>query len=268
MAPTHAVTAAVLSGARAALVIAHPGHELRVHGWLGLARPLTCVLTDGSGPDGVPRLGSTRDLLAAAGARPAAVFGRFTDRATYAALLAGDVTPFEAVARALEDLLVRERIDYVVGDAADGYNPTHDLCRVLIDVAVARARGRGWNGANLDFLLEGPPAHPHASRPGAPVILRLDDEAFVRKLVAATAYPALAGEIERAILTYGLGAFRIECLRPAAGWSGAVSSPEPPLYERYGEARVAAGRYHQVVREREHLGPIASALWRGLARPH
>ena len=33
----------------AALVIAHPGHELRIHHWLERARPVTFVLTDGSG---------------------------------------------------------------------------------------------------------------------------------------------------------------------------------------------------------------------------
>ena len=38
-----------LSEQRAVLVVAHPGHELRVHGWLELARPTVCILTDGSG---------------------------------------------------------------------------------------------------------------------------------------------------------------------------------------------------------------------------
>src|SRR5438034_752023 len=34
------------SNARAALFIAHPGHELLVHGWLELVRPFVFVLTD------------------------------------------------------------------------------------------------------------------------------------------------------------------------------------------------------------------------------
>ena len=33
---------------RVALIVGHPGHELRVHAWLGLARPVVSVLTDGT----------------------------------------------------------------------------------------------------------------------------------------------------------------------------------------------------------------------------
>ena len=34
------------------LFVAHPGHELCVHGWLEIARPKVFVLTDGSGRSG------------------------------------------------------------------------------------------------------------------------------------------------------------------------------------------------------------------------
>src|SRR5436309_1960907 len=74
-------------GRQTALLIAHPGHELRIHGWLERARPLTFVLTDGSGSDGRPRLQSTADVLARVGARPGGVFGRLSDSAFYQALL-------------------------------------------------------------------------------------------------------------------------------------------------------------------------------------
>jgi hypothetical protein len=36
-----------LPDGKAALVVAHPGHELRVFHWLRLARPCVFVLTDG-----------------------------------------------------------------------------------------------------------------------------------------------------------------------------------------------------------------------------
>jgi hypothetical protein len=41
--------ASALPDGRAALVIAHPGHELRALHWLRLSRPCVFVLTDGSG---------------------------------------------------------------------------------------------------------------------------------------------------------------------------------------------------------------------------
>src|SRR5690348_480507 len=68
-----------LRNRRAALVVAHPGHELRVHGWMELAHPIVSVLTDGSGHTGQSRLSSTTSLLAQSGARPGSMYGRFRD---------------------------------------------------------------------------------------------------------------------------------------------------------------------------------------------
>src|SRR5262245_62950864 len=82
---------------RSALVIAHPGHELRVHGWLEQTRPLVFVLTDGSGGAGRPRIDSTARVLERVGAKPGAIFGRFADRELYAAILAGDHDVFTAL---------------------------------------------------------------------------------------------------------------------------------------------------------------------------
>ena len=69
----------VLPDGNAALIIGHPGHELRIHHWLESARPLTFVLTDGSGRGLESRLPSTRLVLERAGAKPASIFGPWTD---------------------------------------------------------------------------------------------------------------------------------------------------------------------------------------------
>ena len=74
----------------AALVVAHPGHEISLHGWLERVKPVVFVLTDGSGQRGVSRLSSTTRVLERAGARRGPVYGRFTDGRIYDALLAGD----------------------------------------------------------------------------------------------------------------------------------------------------------------------------------
>ena len=63
-------------GAPAALVVAHPGHELRVHHWLERTAPVVCVLTDGSGANGRSRIGSTLGLLRLAGADAGPIFPR------------------------------------------------------------------------------------------------------------------------------------------------------------------------------------------------
>src|SRR5262245_43976834 len=112
---------------RAALVVAHPGHELRVHGWLQQVRPLVCVMTDGSGRSGCSRVAATRRLLSEVGARPGGIYGRWTDARVYEALLGGEFAFFTAIAEELAATLVTEQIQYVATDAAEGYNPTHDI---------------------------------------------------------------------------------------------------------------------------------------------
>src|SRR5262249_34481437 len=42
---------------------AHPGHEVRLHGWLEMVRPEVFILTDGSGATGQSRLNATTTLL-------------------------------------------------------------------------------------------------------------------------------------------------------------------------------------------------------------
>src|SRR5947208_5047344 len=74
---------------RAALIVAHPGHELRLYHWLERARPLTFILTDGSGHTARSRVPSTSAALARAGARQGSIFGALADRELYQAVLAG-----------------------------------------------------------------------------------------------------------------------------------------------------------------------------------
>src|SRR4051794_24140970 len=82
---------------RPALVIGHPGHELRVFGWLSQHRPLVYVITDGSGQRGVSRLQSTESVLRAAGSKPAEIFGHIADRRIYRAILDADSAFFIAI---------------------------------------------------------------------------------------------------------------------------------------------------------------------------
>jgi hypothetical protein len=78
----------------AALVVAHPGHEVRVSGWYELARPRLFVLTEGSRSGDQGRLLCAQSFANQNGAKLGSLFGRFRDREIYAAILAGDQTPF------------------------------------------------------------------------------------------------------------------------------------------------------------------------------
>ena len=123
---------------RTALVIGHPGHELRVHHWLERVRPVTFVLTDGSGHTDRSRIGSTTQVIERAGAARGAIYGALSDRALYQAILRADHALFAQLAQELAAALQQERVTCVVGDAAEGVNPGHDVCRLLINAAVAR----------------------------------------------------------------------------------------------------------------------------------
>jgi hypothetical protein len=250
---------------RALLMVAHPGHELRVHGWLELARPQVWVLTDGSGHDGRGRLASTSAVLSQAGAATGALYGRYSDRAAYQMILGGDSAGTFALVEELAATLLADQVGYVAGDALEGFNPVHDLCRVVIDAAVALAARRGRVIGNFDFPLEAAPDTPsddgEAREEGEGLRLELSRDAVERKLAAARGYPELLSEVERALRLHGPAAFGVEHLRPVA-----TARPlseriaDPPPYERYGAERVAAGHYRQVLQLRGHFLPLAEAV--------
>jgi len=279
-------SAALAANDKGALIIAHPGHELCVYGWLETARPKVFVLTDGTGRSGVPRLDSTTKILTNAGATPhGSLYGRFTDLEIYNALLQGDYDLFVRLAQELAEALVVEEFTYVVGDATEGYNPTHDVCRLLIDTAVEIAsRIRGRTIVNRDFLLfRRHNTHPEALRASA-IWLTLDDELLERKLTLARTYPELQGEVDAVLdqktlaalrafpelsehvdkfVTSSMGseAYRVECLRLVNGRALSSEVPnEVPFYERYGEMLVAAGTYQRAIRYREHFLPLVEAV--------
>ncbi len=252
----------------AALVVAHPGHELRVYGWMERTRPLVFVLTDGSGAASRSRLAETTALLARLGATAGSIYGRLTDRELYAALLAGRHDGLQALAAELAAALGRARVGVVAGDAAEGFNPGHDLCRLLLNAAVARLAAAGGPPIeNLEFPLDAAPerpapgGEPSRETPGGGCRLVLDDAALARKLAAARAYAGLGDEVERALGRYGAEAFRVERLRPVTyGLDLAPRLPDPPPYERFGAERVAAGRYREVLTFRRHMAPAAERL--------
>jgi hypothetical protein len=186
---------------RAALVVAHPSHELRVHGWLEQARPYTCVLTDGSGRSSEPRLHRTSEVLDRVGAAQGAIYGQLTDLEVYAAILNGDYELFAALVQELAQAFVAEQIEYVVGDAAEGYSVTHDICRIMIGAAVELAQlGYHHRVANFDFPVVGSPDECPEDLRGDSISLQLDDDTFDRKVRAALLYsPKLAGDVEAAL---------------------------------------------------------------------
>ena len=98
-----------------ALFVGHPGHELRLYGWMRREKPICMVLTTGSrsGSD-TARLQASSDLLTTLGGRPSELFGAVLDRDLYAAVLAGDTKPFLKWKATVVDVLIRNRPELLV----------------------------------------------------------------------------------------------------------------------------------------------------------
>src|SRR5262249_45010773 len=193
--PTHA---------RHALLMAHPGHELRLYGWVRRIKPVVFILTDVSGA--ARRTERSRALLAGLGGQAGALFGRLPDQDAYQALLDGRHELFVELLDELSAELQSAGVTHLVVDAAEGYNSMHDVCRLLGEAAVQHG-GRRIKLA--EFNVVGPPDMGQGHDPWM-VRLELGDDEFAAKLAAARGYPELASEVQDTVNRLGESAFRWE----------------------------------------------------------
>jgi hypothetical protein len=226
------------------LIVAHPGHELLLHGWISRNKPVVHVLTSGT------RLGRTADLLRNLGARPGTIFGRLSDREAYAMILERNSALLLSLVTELAEQLERDQPAIIVGDAAEGYNPVHDLCRLIAGSAIAMA---GASTKQYEYAVVD---HPHSFEV---IAIDLDAGEYAAKMESARGHAALLADIDDLLARHGADAYRREALGRVADWT-ALGGDESPLYERFGEERVAARRYTQVIRRREHMLPLRDAL--------
>jgi hypothetical protein len=254
-----------------------------VHHWLETNRPEVWVLTDGSGHTGHSRIDSTTRVLQANGAVPGPVYAHMSDVDVYNAVLDFEHRPFIEVVDRLAAALMNKNITCIAGDAEEGYNPAHDICRLIVNAAVNFVKlERDRHIPNYDFKLAGAPANSSDELRDGSIRLNLDDAAFTRKVSAARNYPELQAEVETALngtvhasfsndpilnarsrSTYGVTTannFRVEFLRPVNLKGNKPNNNLIPFYEEYGERQVSAGRYTRVLRYREHMLPLAETL--------
>jgi hypothetical protein len=246
-----------------AVIVGHPGHELKVFGWISWFRPRVYVMTDGSGHRGESRLASTARVLAPLAVDTDKIFGLISDADLYRAILSRSVSWFLAAVDLIAESFIANSIDCALADAMEGFNPAHDLCRTLVDAAVAIVnRETSRKVANYEFNLteweRGRREH-HDSRCWH---FALDDDTLSEKIKAAREYNELKEEVREAIALRGTEYFRIECLRevtqPFQHWDDSAR----PDYETCGEQRVAEGAYQSVIRYDEHIVPIVAAIRR------
>ena len=236
------------------LILAHPGHELRIFHWMERVRPTVCILTDGSGRNQSSRTAYSKKTLLAAGAEPGPVFGQTPDRAWYEAILARDTALFLKVANAMFQTVEGVSDVTVVADAVDGYNPVHDLASAIGEAVAARLKA---SGANVTHLVSA--AVPGvAGRKEFEVLL--DPQARERKMAAVRAYAPLAEEARRIIEEAPESFGREALMRQDFNWPESFE----PNWEKLANERVATGQYANPISYRGHVLPIARAIlgWR------
>ena len=247
------------------LLIAHPGHELRIFEWVRRVKPHVVVLTHGDGSIGQPRLEDTRHLL-----REIDVEVRddwiapIADSAVYQALLGLQPSPLPQWLERLVAASDEEPFDVVVADEAEGYNPTHDVCRVLANLLVHRLEQSGRAVQSLEMPLVGHPCDP-ARNEQLQVAVSLDTRELDYKLDIMKRYaqrcsPILEQELQTMLDTFGEQAFAQECLY-SAGNTPYERNELPltmPYFERVGEERYRAGIYAHVIRA-EHVRRLVQA---------
>jgi hypothetical protein len=247
---------------RAALIVAHPGHELCVYGWVAQLRPRVFILTDGSGRSQKARIEHTTTILDRLGASKGSIYGRFSDTAIYSSLLNHDFNVFEQLAAEIAETIVSEELTCIVGDAWEGYNPTHDACRLIVNAAVSMAQERcNRNITNLELIVTRQPNGRVATGAAQHSCVKLDSRTFAEKIAAARAYPGLKDDVDYFLKKYSEQAFRTEYLyRAAEDPEQTWVDQKPPYYEEHGERRVRNGDYEQVIRYHQHMLPLAKIL--------
>lgn len=247
---------------KSALIIAHPGHELRVLGWLHSAPRVVHVLTDGSGRQGTPRLASTHRVLSDAQAVIGDIFGHVTDRQLYSHFLQGDVNALRQVTQSLADSLIDDAIEFIVADASGEGFLAHDVFRMIVHCAVRVAEDHLNRKIPVyDFLVDGSPQDCGTCSKAQTLWLHLGDQELQSKIDSAFAYPEVRPFVNEALERFGKEAFRTECLRPADQSLDLTRFDLATSYEQHGAQLVQTGEYSTVIRFDQHVLPTFEQLY-------
>jgi len=256
----------IQSSGKIAFVVAHPGHELRLAHWFVVTKPFLFIIAKGSrSAYSEARIQASRNMATELGAVPVEPFGSVYDRVLYDWILSGNSSSFGVLADELRQAFVARGVSLVVTDAWQNYNPVHDLTHLLARVAAAEAGKQLRRPVEvLDYpVVQG--ALARAPRGMERIRIALTEKQVSDKLALIARHPDIADEVSCLVAAAGRDILEIETLhdtRPLTELAPTVDAP--PLYECYGEMRVASGLYIEVLRW-SHMTPIVTSLASRLA---
>ena len=242
------------------LFIGHPGHELMVYQFLKDYRPDVAFLTTGSGSINEPRMKESVRLVESLGLTVRLPFEPLSDRQIYDLILSKDLAFFKGIKKSLKQLIVDQGYDLLAGDAQEGFNPSHDICRYLIN-GIVEEINPSRKILNLDFLLDQLVLIENQPVQDGEIRLELNERERIEKIAACRVYTPIKSEVDRFIAKYGEGFFGTELLRPVLNTSILKSWEESaPHYETHGKNRVSEGIYKSTILYDQHVKQIAEML--------
>lgn len=246
---------------KAALIIAHPGHELRVLKFIELFKPLVFVLTDGSGTAGKSHLQTSHNIFRHFKCEISeTIFGDYLDKQVFEHILKKRISFFNAIKNGIKSELAEKEITMVFGDACEGFNPVHDICRYLINACV-RDLQLTTKISNYEFLLDGSAANDVCV--GTMLTASLSEQDVFMRDNLIKGYPEIQQEVEMAKARIKFpNAFNMEVLREITTDNrGAARNwiTDAPFYESYGKKKIEEGKYKEVITF-DHLAYINGFL--------
>lgn len=238
------------------LLIAHPGHELLVYGQMATTDFRVMILTDGSGGAGQSRIGVSHELITRLGGKSCDFFEAHTDAEIYSAILAHDVDFFGALVDRVAAELRSPGVDGLISDAVEYYNPTHDICCAIGQLAVRRvARG----GKRLTHRVSPMTVEARSENQSIHV---LPPAVAARKKMDVERISGLIHDLT-GILEEGSAFFDREFLVTLDPKASLIAPPQGPVfYEAYGRRQLAKKGGGELITFASHVRPLLAALER------
>ncbi|MCF6291761.1 MAG: hypothetical protein L3J04_00040 [Robiginitomaculum sp.] len=238
-------------------IFAHPGHELRCFGFLQSLSAKVLYLSDASASTGQQRLQQSSELLQDYGLQALDSEIAVSDTEVYLAIMTKDQAWMADFYHKLCFIIQKEQPDIIITDAAEGYNPVHDLCHFLTLAAVKTSK------LQTKIMVTPLTEHPH-ELDGHDItdcmVLDMTNNQSQIKTSAINSYAKAAGgqlanEAKAMEAEFGVDVNAREILRPP------ISLPDyfnryskcKPHFERYGEQRVQSKKYKEILRLHPHL---------------
>jgi LmbE family N-acetylglucosaminyl deacetylase len=239
-------------------IFAHPGHELRCLASLQHLKAKIAYLTDASASTGHSRLQQSQKGLAAVGLSVKLVSFTQPDARLYQGLLAQDRHWLYRLFAETCEFLQEQAPELIITDAAEGYNPAHELGHFLTLAAAKKICPHAQ--VLVTPLTDNPLVLPAGISLANCRVRDLNKTQQETKTRAMKAYAKAAGGMLQQEATeveerFGPDVHKREILRPTFSARAYldVYQGQKPFFERHGEKRVAENKYGDVIRLHPHL---------------